>query len=48
MARSPFQGTFQPNLRPTVVTAPDAMVLINGNSQIVGCPSCNRSFDINK
>ena len=48
MARSPFSGTFQPNLRPTVVTAPDAMVLINGNSQIVGCPACNRSFDINK
>lgn len=48
MARGPFQGSFQPNLRPTVVTAPDAIVYINGDSEIAGCPDCNRVFDFNK
>jgi hypothetical protein len=48
MARSPFQGTFQPNARQVVVTAPDAIVLINNSTQVVGCPTCNSSFDINK
>jgi hypothetical protein len=48
MARGPFQGAWQPNLRATVVTAPDALVYINGQTEIVGCPSCNRKFDINK
>ncbi len=48
MARGPFQGTFQPNLRPTVVTAPDALVYINGDTGVIGCPQCNRTFDINK
>jgi hypothetical protein len=48
MARSPFQGTFQPNVRPTVVTAPDALVYINGESEVIGCSSCRRTFDLNK
>jgi len=48
MARSPFQGTFQPNLRPTVVTAPDALVYINGEQDVLGCPSCKRKFDLSK
>lgn len=48
MPRSPFQGTFNPNVRPTVVTAPDAVVYINGENEIVGCPQCTRSFDLNK
>lgn len=48
MARGPFQGTFQPNLRPTVVTAPDALVFINGEQDILGCPSCRRKFDLSK
>jgi hypothetical protein len=48
MARGPFQGAFQPNLRSTVVTAPDAIVYINGNAEVVGCPDCNRAFDFNK
>jgi hypothetical protein len=48
MARSPYQGTFQPNARQVVVTAPDAFVLINNSSQVVGCPVCNTTFDINK
>ena len=30
------------------MTAPDAIVLINQNTQVVGCPTCNKSFDINK
>jgi hypothetical protein len=48
MPRGPFQGTFQPNVRPTIVTAPDAMVVINGETDIIGCPSCRRKFDWNK
>ncbi len=48
MARSPFQGTFRPNVRPTVMTAPDAMVYINGETEVIGCPSCKRRFPFNK
>lgn len=48
MARSPFQGTFQPNVRPTVVTSPDAIVYINGEKEVVGCPQCSRSFNFNQ
>ncbi len=48
MARSPFSGTFQPNVRPTVVTSPDAIVYINGEPDIVSCPSCKKRFDISK
>lgn len=48
MARSPFQGTYRPNARPTVVTAPDALVYLNGETEVVGCPSCRRKFDLNK
>jgi len=47
MPRGPFQGTFQPNLRPTVVTGPDAIVYINGESDVIGCPSCRKKFDLN-
>jgi hypothetical protein len=48
MARGPFQGTFQPNFRPTVVTAPDAIVYLNGEQDVIGCPSCKRKFDFSK
>ena len=48
MPRSPFQGTYRPNARPTVVTAPDALVYLNGETEVVGCPSCRRKFDLNK
>ena len=48
MPRGPYQGTFQPSVRPTIVTAPDAMVLINGETDIAGCPSCRRRFDWNR
>jgi hypothetical protein len=48
MARGPFQGTFQPNARPTVATAPDAIVYINGEGDVVGCPQCAKRFDLNK
>lgn len=48
MARSPFQGTWQPNLRPTVVHSPDALVYINGETDILGCSSCRRRFDFNR
>ena len=48
MPRGPFQGTFTPNMRPTVVHAPDAIVYLNGESDVIGCPSCRRKFDLNK
>lgn len=48
MARSPFQGTWQQGIRPTVVTAPDALVYINGESEVIGCGHCFRKFDLNK
>jgi len=48
MARGPFQGTFQQGIRPTVVTAPDALVFLNGESDILGCQKCRRRFDWNK
>lgn len=48
MPRSPFQGTYQPGIRPTVVTAPDALVYINGETDILGCGKCKRRFDLNR
>lgn len=48
MARSPFQGTFVPNLRPTIVQAPDAMVYINGESDVIGCANCKKKFPFSK
>lgn len=48
MARSPYQGTYRAGVRPTVVTAPDAIVYINGESDLLGCPQCKRKFDLNK
>ncbi len=48
MARGPYQGTFQQGIRPTVTTSPDALVYINGESDILGCPSCRRRFDWNR
>lgn len=48
MSRGPFQGNWQPNVRPTVVTAPDAVVYINGESDVIGCSTCKRKFDFNK
>lgn len=48
MPRGPFQGNFNPNVRPTVVTAPDAIVYINGEQDVIGCPNCKRRFDFGK
>ena len=48
MPRSAFQGTWQQGVRPTIVTAPDALVYINGETEIIGCTSCKRKFDIHK
>lgn len=48
MARSPFQGTYQSGAKPVVVTAPDALVYINGESDILGCSKCRRKFDLSK
>ena len=48
MARGPYQGTFNPGVRQTIVTAPDALVYINGSAEAIGCPKCKRTFDFNK
>jgi len=47
MPRGPYQGTYQPNLRPTVVHGPDALVYINGETDLIGCGSCRRKVDFN-
>lgn len=46
--RGPFEGTWRQGVRPTVVTAPDALVYINGETNVIGCASCQRRFDFNK
>lgn len=48
MPRGPFLGTFSPGVRPTIVTAPDALVYINGTAEVIGCNKCKRSFPFNK
>lgn len=48
MARSPFQGSYQTGVRPTVTMSPDALVYINGESDILGCSTCRRRFDWNR
>lgn len=48
MARGPFQGTYVSGVRPTIVTAPDALVYLNGNSEAVGCPQCKKKFPFNR
>jgi hypothetical protein len=48
MARGPYQGTWQQGIRPTVVTSPDAIVYLNGEVEMIGCPKCRRRFDWNK
>lgn len=48
MARSPFQGTWQDGVRPTVAMAPDAIVFINGEPEVLGCNGCRRKFDLNQ
>lgn len=48
MPRSPFSGTYQPNLRPTVKVAPGVMVYLNGEPEVMACTSCRRKFDINR
>lgn len=48
MPRGPFQGTWRAGVRPTVVTAPDGIVYLNGQPDLIACGDCRRSFDINK
>ena len=48
MPRGPFQGTWVSGVRPTIVTAPDAIVYINGSSEAIGCPQCRKKFPFNK
>jgi hypothetical protein len=45
---TPFQGTYQHGVRPTIVTTPDTLVYINGQVDLQACPSCKRKFDLNK
>jgi hypothetical protein len=35
-------------VRPTIVTAPDALVYINGETDMLGCQKCRRRLDWNK
>ena len=47
-ARSAFSGTYSTMPRPVVTMAPDALVYFNGESEVMGCPGCNRKFDFHK
>lgn len=48
MARGPYEGTWQAGIRPTVVMAPDALVYINGEPDVLGCNRCRRRINWNK
>lgn len=46
--QSPFQGTYNPYARPTVVQAPDAKVYFNGELDIQGCSNCQKRVELGK
>lgn len=48
MARStPFRGTYNENVRPTVVTTPDSYITIQSETTLIGCGECRRKININ-
>lgn len=48
MARSPFQGTYQDGIKPTILQAPDAKVKLNGEFSILSCSGCGKRFNLNR
>lgn len=48
LSHRPYIGTFVMGNRQVVRHTPDALVYINGNTSIPGCPKCNSFIDIQK
>lgn len=46
--QSPYAGGWKPNQRPVVKVTPDALIFINGDLTIPGCPSCRGRIEIQK
>jgi hypothetical protein len=46
IANRPYVGTWQLNNRKVVKHAPDALVYVNGQAEIAGCPTCGGRIDI--
>jgi len=42
----PYAGTWKPNFRKTYTWTPDALVYINGDTDIPGCRTCNNRIDL--
>lgn len=46
--QSPYSGNWAPNKRQVVKVTPDALVFINGDLTIPGCPSCGGKIEVQK
>jgi len=44
----PYVGNFRPNARRVVKYTPDALIYLNGDIAIPGCPKCNGRIDIQR
>jgi len=42
----PYAGTFAPNRRKVIQWTPDALVYLNGDTSLAGCPTCRHNIDI--
>ena len=42
----PYAGSWKPNFRKTYTWTPDALVYINGDTDIPGCRTCNNKIDL--
>ena len=42
----PYKGSWKPNLRKTYTWTPDALVYINGDTEIPGCRTCSNKIDL--
>ncbi len=48
LADRPYVGSWQPNRRKVTKVTPDALVYVNGDVAIPGCPRCNGRIDLQK
>lgn len=44
--QSPYVGTWKLGAKKLVKMTPDALVFLNGDTSLPGCPTCNRKIDI--
>jgi hypothetical protein len=45
---SAYRGTYTPNRRPYVTMAPDAYVMVQGQTETIACGECKRKIDLNR